>query len=164
MNSSFPDRWPLSYPNTPSTQQVNQIQTRTARTSNYKEPQQQYRLGTVSIKILGGFNRFYKYPTSPSASVKAQNIYCIMGYFCIAKFSRFYLKTWGFLFADFNIRGSRRPRKIISILFREIRRVGGRTRLSLYRTNVRKENPTPNEYKILAVLCQIQHKNQRDIE
>ena len=26
---------------------------------NIKEPQQKYRLGTVSIKILGGLNRFY---------------------------------------------------------------------------------------------------------
>ena len=33
-----------------------------------------YRLGTVSIKILGGLNRFYGYPTSPSASIMAQNI------------------------------------------------------------------------------------------
>ena len=36
---------------------------------NSKEPQQKYRLGTVSIKILGGLNRFYGRPTSPSASV-----------------------------------------------------------------------------------------------
>ena len=36
---------------------------------NIKEPQQKYRLGTVSIKILGGLNRFYGRPTSPSASV-----------------------------------------------------------------------------------------------
>ena len=28
------------------------------RTSNSKKPQQKYRLGTVSIKILGGLNRF----------------------------------------------------------------------------------------------------------
>ena len=41
---------------------------------NSKEPQQKYRLGTVSIKILGGLNRFYRRPTSPSASVMAQNI------------------------------------------------------------------------------------------
>ena len=41
---------------------------------NSKEPQQKYRLGTVSIKILGGLNRFYGSPTSPSASVMAQNI------------------------------------------------------------------------------------------
>ena len=43
---------------------------------NSKEPQQKYRLGTVSIKILGGggLNRFYGYPTSPSASIMAQNI------------------------------------------------------------------------------------------
>ena len=47
---------------------------RTARTSNSKEPQQKYRLGTVSLKILGGLNRFYGYPTSPSASIMAQNI------------------------------------------------------------------------------------------
>ena len=36
---------------------------------NSKEPQQKYRLGTVSIKILGGLNRFYGHPTSPSAYV-----------------------------------------------------------------------------------------------
>ena len=41
---------------------------------NSKEPQQKYRLGTVSIKILGGLNRFYGRPTSPSASIMAQNI------------------------------------------------------------------------------------------
>ena len=36
---------------------------------NSKEPQQKYRLGTVSIKILGGggLNRFYGRPASPSA-------------------------------------------------------------------------------------------------
>ena len=32
---------------------------------NSKEPQQKYRLGTVSIQILGGLNRFYGRPTSP---------------------------------------------------------------------------------------------------
>ena len=41
---------------------------------NSKEPQQKYRLGTVSIKTLGGLNRFYGRPTSPSASIMAQNI------------------------------------------------------------------------------------------
>ena len=41
---------------------------------NSKEPQQKYRLGTVSIKILGGLFRFYGRPTSPSACVMAQNI------------------------------------------------------------------------------------------
>ena len=41
---------------------------------NSKEPQQKYRLGTVSIKILGGLNRFYSRLTSPSASIMAQNI------------------------------------------------------------------------------------------
>ena len=29
---------------------------------------------TVSIKILGGLNRFYGNPTSPSASIMAKNI------------------------------------------------------------------------------------------
>ena len=33
---------------------------------NSKEPQQKYRLGTVSIKKLGGLNRFYGRPTSPN--------------------------------------------------------------------------------------------------
>ena len=41
---------------------------------NSKEPQQKYRLGTVSIKILGALNRFYGRLTSPSASIMAQNI------------------------------------------------------------------------------------------
>ena len=41
---------------------------------NSKEPQQKYRLGTVSIKILGGLNRFYRRLTSTSASIMAQNI------------------------------------------------------------------------------------------
>ena len=36
---------------------------------NSKEPQQKYRLGTVSIKYWGGLNQFYGHPTSPSASV-----------------------------------------------------------------------------------------------
>ena len=40
--------------------------------SNSKEPQQKYHLGTVTIKILGGLNRFYGIPTSPSASVILQ--------------------------------------------------------------------------------------------
>ena len=41
---------------------------------NSKEPQQKYPLRTVSIKILGGLNRFYRRLTSPSASIMAQNI------------------------------------------------------------------------------------------
>ena len=53
---------------------------------NSKEPQQKYRLGTVSIKTEvppwngqykntgGGLNRFYRRLTSPSASIMAQNI------------------------------------------------------------------------------------------
>ena len=41
--------------------------------TNKCEPQQKCRLGTVS-KNYGGLNWFYRYPTSPSASVMAQNI------------------------------------------------------------------------------------------
>ena len=42
--------------------------------TNKSEPQQKCRLGTVSKNLLGGLNRFYGRPTSPSASVMAQNI------------------------------------------------------------------------------------------
>ena len=42
-------------------------------TNNY-EPQQKCRLGTVSKTLLGGLDRFYGYPTTPSASIMAQNI------------------------------------------------------------------------------------------
>ena len=42
--------------------------------TNKYEPQQTCRLGTVSEKLLGGLNRFYGYPTSPSAYIMAQNI------------------------------------------------------------------------------------------
>ena len=44
--------------------------------TNKHEPQQKHRLGTVSKKLLGGggLNRFYGIPTSPSASIMAQNI------------------------------------------------------------------------------------------
>ena len=67
-----------------------------------------------------------------------------MGYFRVAKFSRFCLKKHGdYFFADFNFRGRQRPRKIIWILFCENRRVGGTTRLSRYRTTVRIENLQP---------------------
>ena len=42
--------------------------------TNRYEPQQKHRLGTVSKRLLGGLNRFYGIPTSPSASIMAQNI------------------------------------------------------------------------------------------
>ena len=42
--------------------------------TNKYEPQQKHRLGTVSKKLLGGLNRFYGIPPSPSASIMAQNI------------------------------------------------------------------------------------------
>ena len=38
------------------------------------EPQQKHHLGTVSNNLLGGLNRFYGIPTSPLASIMAQNI------------------------------------------------------------------------------------------
>ena len=54
---------------------------------NSKEPQQKYRLGAVSIKIMGGLNRFYRRLTSPSASIMAQNIRILsvngLAYYCI---------------------------------------------------------------------------------
>ena len=65
MNSSFPNRWSFSYLKF------------TKYVTNIKEPQQKYRLGTVSIKILGGLNRFYGYPTSPSSSVIWQDYWII---------------------------------------------------------------------------------------
>ena len=53
---------------------------------NSKEPQQKYRLGTVSIKILGGLNRFYGRPTSPLECSVLNNaksfsgmVYCYVG-------------------------------------------------------------------------------------
>ena len=56
MNSSFPDRWSFSYPNSTKTRHTHnrrtKAQTRTARTSNSKEQQQKYRPGTVGIKTL----------------------------------------------------------------------------------------------------------------
>ena len=54
---------------------------------NSKESQQKYRLGTVSIKILGGLNRFYRRLTSPSASIMAQNIHIYLIYSCYLTYS-----------------------------------------------------------------------------
>ena len=71
MNSSFPKRWSFSY------LKFTKYVTNIIAEPKYKygqEPQQKYRLGTVSLKILGGLNRFYGYPASPSASIIAQNI------------------------------------------------------------------------------------------
>ena len=42
--------------------------------TNKYEPQQKHHLGMVSKKHTGGLNRFYGIPTSPSASIIAQNI------------------------------------------------------------------------------------------
>ena len=45
---------------------------------NSKEPQQKYRLGTVSIKILGGLNRFYRRLTQVTFSrMIGQRLYLI---------------------------------------------------------------------------------------
>ena len=58
--SSFPDKWSFSYLNLTkichSHNRWTKVWMRTVRTSNNKEPQQTYRLGTVSIKILAGLN------------------------------------------------------------------------------------------------------------
>ena len=80
MNSSFLNRWSFSY------QKFTKYVTYVIAEPKYKYGQQEQvtvrnhnkrnRLGTVSIKILGGggLNRFYGNPTSPSASVMTQNI------------------------------------------------------------------------------------------
>ena len=76
----FPNRWPLSYLNL-----TKNIKTYIRRQQHNfflkhqdikrKEPPQKYRLGTISnTKLLAGFNRFYRYLTSPSASVVVHNI------------------------------------------------------------------------------------------
>ena len=56
------------------------------------EPQQQYRLGTVSYKYLWGFNRFYSYLTSPSASAVVNFIFflALAIHFIIFLFILFY--------------------------------------------------------------------------
>ena len=77
----------------------------------------------------------------------SNKMYRIMGYFRVAKFSQIASKKWGLIFADFNFRGRQRPRKLISILFRENHRVGGRARISLDRSTVRKENLRPKYLK-----------------
>ena len=41
-------------------------------TCNTEEPQQKYRLGTVSNRLMGGLNMFYWIQTSPSASAIVQ--------------------------------------------------------------------------------------------
>ena len=63
------------------------INTDSKNSKNSKEPQQKYRLGTVSIKILGGLNRFYRRLTSPSASIMAQNI---RNFICFPLFDNVY--------------------------------------------------------------------------
>ena len=42
--------------------------------TNKYEPQQKHRLGMVSKKLLGGLNRFYGIPTSPSASIMGHKL------------------------------------------------------------------------------------------
>ena len=53
--------------------------------------------------------------------LKKINRYRIMGYFRVAKFSRFSLKTWGLFFADLNFRGRQRPPKINLIFSAKIK-------------------------------------------
>ena len=47
---------------------------------NSKEPQQKYRLGTVSIKILGGLNRFYRKYVLVPADKAANNVIVSEGF------------------------------------------------------------------------------------
>ena len=89
------------------------------------------------VQFWGGIINYHKH-----------KVYRMMGYFRVAKFSRFFVsKTWGLIFADFNFRGRQRPRKMISILFHENHRVGGTARISLDRSTVRKENLRPKYLK-----------------
>ena len=75
MSSCFPNRWPLIYLNL-----TKNMKTYIRRQQHnfffkhqdikQKEPPQKYRLGTISnTKLLACLNRFYRYLTSPSASV-----------------------------------------------------------------------------------------------
>ena len=78
MNSSFSNRWSFSY------LKFTKYVTNIIAEPKYKYGQQEqvtvrnHNRSTVlerSVKILGGgLNRFYGYPTSPSASIMAQNI------------------------------------------------------------------------------------------
>ena len=85
-----------------------------------------------------------------------------MGYFRVAKFSRFCLKNMA-IFADFNFRDRQRPRKIISILFRENHGGGGITRLSLDRSTMRKENLRPKYLKRMGIkdTCHLTDKKKK---
>ena len=78
-------------------------------------------------------------------SVESQTKYHIMGYFRISKFSWFCLKkkTWSWFFADFNFHVWQHLWKIILIHVRINCWVGGKSRLSLDRSTVRKENLRP---------------------
>ena len=70
--------------------------------TNKSEPQQKCRLGTVSKNLLGGLNRFYGRPTSPSASIMANlhikviRIICIgLDFSCVQAPKMFHLaSTW----------------------------------------------------------------------
>ena len=57
---------------------MNQSINTEARTSNSKEPQQKYRLGTVSIKILGNLNRVFGIPTRKIKAKDFQAIFLIL--------------------------------------------------------------------------------------
>ena len=78
MNSSFPNRWSFSY------LKFTKYVTNIIAEPKYKYGQQEQvtvrnhnrntALERSVLKYWGGLNRIYGYPTSPSASVMAQNI------------------------------------------------------------------------------------------
>ena len=74
----FPNRWPLSYPNSnKNVKTYTRLKQHKKRLQNIKqtEPQQKYRLGTVSnMKLMDCLNPFYKAITTPSFSALVHNI------------------------------------------------------------------------------------------
>ena len=79
----------------------------------------------------------------------------------LAHFCGFVSKTRGLFFVYFNLRGQQHPRKIILILFRENRRVGGTTWLSLDRSTVLKENLRPKYLKHNEDTCSLTGKQTK---
>ena len=72
MGSYFPNRWPLSYLNLTKNMKtyIRRQQHKKFKHQDIKRKNHHRSLGTISnIKLVAGLNRFYRYLTSPSASV-----------------------------------------------------------------------------------------------